>query len=137
MSYDTFAKPTLAIYRDVNSYPGTYINLSLAQSWKVYGEVTVDLGASGSYFVGDGGYWKTYQSSTGAYTGEKYQAFQDGLVKAGLTIPIFSTLAVQPIVQYWFPLSNKAQRTINGNSYNPNGYMSNSLVTGVSLSFGF
>ncbi|MBI5967297.1 MAG: hypothetical protein HY882_05515 [Deltaproteobacteria bacterium] len=137
VTYDTIAKPTLAIYRDITEFPGTYINLSFSQSWKVYREITLDLGGSVGYFAGDSDYWKTFESSTGGYTGEKYQAFHDGMVRVGFTVPILKNLAVQPVVQYWFPLSDKARRTVNGNSYNPAGKLDETFVTGVNLTYNF
>ncbi len=55
-SYDMIAHPTLAVYRDIDRYPGTYINLSLSQSIPVYklsnGDVTLDLGAGFGYEAG-------------------------------------------------------------------------------------
>lgn len=78
LAYDTLLKPTLSVYRDINEYGGTYFNLSIAHSFPVYKEITLDLGASAGYFAGSDNYWKTYQSSTAAYTGKKYSAFHDG-----------------------------------------------------------
>jgi len=135
--YDVITKPILTIYRDITSYPGTYINLSLSHSEKIYKDITVDLGISASYFIGDGGYWKTYKASAGNYTGEKYNAFHDGTVKVGFTIPVANNLSVQPVAQYWFPLSDKAKRTVNGFSYNPNGKLDDTFVTGINLSLSF
>jgi hypothetical protein len=137
VSYDTFAKPTLVIYRDIDDLPGTYINLSCSQSWEVYRGITFDLGAAAGYFWGDGGAWNTFESSTGAYTGEKYRAFHDGMLSAGFTVPIEKSWAIQPVAQYWFPLSSKASRTINGNSYNPAGNLDETFVTGVNFTFSF
>lgn len=137
VSYDVITKPTLSIYRDITSYPGTYINISLSHSLPVYKDITLDLGASAAYFVGDDDYWKTYESSTGAYTGKKYSAFHDGMVKAGFTIPLAKNLSIQPVAQYWFPLSSKAKRTVDGNSYNPNGKLDDTFVTGINLTFNF
>ena len=88
LSLDIPGKPTLFIYRDITSYPGTYFNFSLSHSFDLYRGMTLDLMGAAGYFVGDSGYWKTYESSTGGYTGEKYQAFHDGLVSAGITIPV-------------------------------------------------
>ncbi len=136
-SYDTFLKPTLSVYRDITSYPGTYFNLSLSHSITVYKDITLDLGASAGYFVGSDDYWKTYESSTGDYTGKKYSAFHDGMVKAGFTIPIAKNLSVQPVAQYWFPLSSKAKKTVDGNSYNHNGKLDDTFVTGINLTFSF
>jgi len=136
-SYDIITKPTLTIYRDITSYSGTYINLSLSHSKKIYKDITLDLGASAGYFVGSDDYWNTYESSTGDYTGKKYRAFHDGMIKVGFTIPIAKDFLIQPVIQYWFPLSDKAKKTVNGKSYNPNGKLDDTFVAGISLSFNF
>ena len=101
-SYDIVTNPTITVYRDITSYPGTYINLYLSHSEKIYKDITLDLGASASYFVGDDDYWRTYESSTGAYTGGKYSAFHDGMVKAGFTIPLVKNFSVQPLLSIGF-----------------------------------
>ena len=137
LSYDTLGKPTLSIYRDITSFLGTYVNLALSQSWKIYGEITLDLAGSIGYFAGDSGYWKTFESSTGGYPGEKYRAFHDGMISAGFTIPIGKNFVVQPIAQDWFPLSDKAKRTVDGRSYNPNGKLDNTFVGGVNIKLSF
>lgn len=137
LAYDMLLKPTLSIYRDINEYGGTYFNLSISHSLPLYKDITLDLGASAGYFAGDANYWKTYESLTGDYSGKKYSAFHDGMVKAGFTIPIAKNLSLQPIAQYWFPLSSKAERTIDGNSYNPNGKLDDTFVAGINLTFSF
>jgi hypothetical protein len=137
VSYDCFLKPTLAIYRDIMAYPGWYMNLSVGHSFKIYQEVTLDLGASAGYELGTGDFWDTYRASTGAYTGSKYSAFHDGMVKAGLTIPVTKQVVIQPLLAYWFPLSGDAQRRIDGNSFNPNGYLKNLWQGGVTVSYNF
>ena len=136
-SYDTFLKPTLAVYRDINEYSGTYFNLSASKSFPVYKEISLDLGASAGYFAGSADYWKTYERSTGAYTGKKYQGFHDGMVKAGLTIPVAGNIVIQPLIQYWFPLSGEANRTVDGNSYNFNGKLDDSFVYGLNVTLSF
>ena len=103
IAYDTLLKPTLSVYRDINEYGGTYFNFSIAHSLPVYKEITLDLGASAGYFAGSDDYWKTYESSTAAYTGKKYSAFHDGMLKAGFTIPVAKNVNIQPVAQYWFP----------------------------------
>jgi len=136
-SYDIIAKPTISVYRDVAKFPGTYVNLSFSQSFKVHREITLDLGASAGYFAGDGGYWRTFDASTGGYTGKKYRAFHDGMASAGITFPVTNFIAVQPVVQYWFPLSSKARRMVDGNSYNPNGHLDDTWVTGMNVKISF
>lgn len=143
VSYDTYGMPTLMVYRDVNAYPGTYANISFSHSLKIYKDVTLDLGASFGYFAGSGNYWKTYERSAADYVGSRYSGFHDGMVKAGLTIPVTGSVSVQPAVQYWYPLSGDAKRTIgrdaSGNriSFNPNGYVDNNLVGGLTVVFEF
>ena len=39
------------------AYPGWYMNLSVGHSFKIYQEVTLDLGACGA-MIGTGNYWR-------------------------------------------------------------------------------
>jgi len=130
-------KPTLSVYRDITEYPGTYVNLAVAHSVPLMKNITLDLGASAAYFAGDNDYWNTYERSTGDYTGEEYEAFHDGMVKAGLTVPVTGNISVQPVVQYWFPLSDDADKTVDGSSYNFNGKLDDTLVAGVNMTLTF
>ncbi len=136
-SYDMFGKPTLSIYRDMQSFPGWYFLFSLSQSFKVYKEATLDLGATFSYELGTGSFWDTYQASTGGYTGSKYSAFHSGMLSAGVTIPVSKGFTIQPILAWWYPLSSDAKKTINGNSYNPNGYLKYLWQGGVNFAYSF
>jgi hypothetical protein len=95
----------------------------------------VDVGASAAYFAGDSGYWRTYESSTGGYTGGKYRAFHDGRVSVRVSIPVAKNFVIQPLVQYSFPLSSEAKRQIDGKSYNPNGYLDDIWIFGVNVKF--
>lgn len=143
-TYDIISKPTLSIYQDIDSYKGTYINLSFSHSIPLNKTVTLDLGASFGYFIGESNYWKTFQPSTGMYSGAKYQGFHDGMLKAGLTIAVTKAFLIQPTVQYWFPLTGNAGKeysTPTGadikDSYNPNGPVNNNFVYGVGFVFNF
>jgi hypothetical protein len=110
--------------------------------------MSLDLSASFGYEAGQGGFWKTYQAQTGGYTGSKYSAFHDGMLKAGLTIPVTKAFSVQPSIAYWFPLSGDAKRTMGTNPpppagndlripYNHNGYVETSWVYGVNFTYTF
>ena len=143
-TYDIFLKPTLSVYRDINSFSGTYINLSFSHSVPLNKTIALDLGASFGYFIGDSDYWNTYNGSTGDYSGGKYQGFHDGMVKAGLSIAATKAFVIQPVVQYWFPLSGDAGReypTPPGadikDSYNPNGPVNHNLVYGIGFVYSF
>lgn len=144
LAYDMIGKPAITIFQDVNSYPGTYLNLALAHSFALPKNLSLDLGASFGYFAGQGKYWKTYDPLTGGYTGSKYHGFHDGMVKAGLTIPVTKAFSIQPVVQYWFPLSGDAKKTYGYNpetalkiAYNPNGYVHDNFVYGIGFSYSF
>ncbi len=136
-TYDILTKPTLAINQDIAEYTGTYINLSFSHSVPVYKGVTLDLGASAGYFIGQNRYWKTYEAAEEAYTGSKYKGFHDGMIKAGFTIPLTKAVSFQPVAQYWFPLSGDAKKKIGAVSYNPNGYLGTVFVGGANLTFSF
>jgi len=144
LAYDMIGKPAITIFQDVNSYPGTYVSLSLGHSFALPKDISLDLGASFGYFAGQGKYWKTYDPLTGGYTGSKYKGFHDGMVKAGLTIPVTKAFSIQPVVQYWFPLSGDAKKTYGYNpetglkvAYNPNGYVKNNFVYGLGFVYSF
>jgi hypothetical protein len=141
---DTLLKPTLSVYQDVNAYPGTYVNLSFAHSIALPKDISLDLAASFGYENGQGGFWKTYEAQTAGYTGKKYSGLHDGMVKAGLTIPVTKAFSVQPSIAYWFPLSGDAKRTmgtIPGNDlrtpFNHNGYLQENWVYGVNFAYSF
>jgi hypothetical protein len=136
VAYDMIGKPSLSVYQDFNKYPGTYINFSLAHSIKLGADITLDLGASAGYQWGQGSYWKTFEQ-TGVQRGSKYQAFHDGKVQAGLTIPLTKKVSLVPLVQYWFPLSDKAKRHWGDVSYNPNGYLKSLFVGGANINYSF
>ena len=139
-TYDMIAHPTLTIYRDIDHYEGTYFNLSFSQSIPVYKEITLDLGASFGYEDGSSKYWDTYVANKG-FVGSKYSAFHDGMVKAGFTIPVIKMISVQPVVQYWFPLSSDASKTVADASgihqFNPSGHLDDTFVYGINLMFNF
>jgi len=144
LAYDMLTKPTLTVYQDVNSYPGTYVNLSFAHSFSLPKDISLDLGASIGYECGQGRYWETYQPVTGTYTGPRYHGFHDGMVKVGLTIPVTKAFLVQPVFQYYFPLSSDSNKTYGTDpttdlrtSYNPNGYLTSSQVYGVNFVYNF
>ena len=144
LAYDIITKPTLSVYQDVNAYPGTYINLSFAHSFNLPKDITLDLGAAFGYECGQGRYWETYQPTTGTYTGSRYHGLHDGMVKVGFTIPVTKAFLVQPIFQYYFPLSSDSNKTYGTDpatdlrvSYNPNGYLTSSQVYGVNFVYNF
>jgi len=59
------------------------------------------------------------------------------MLKAGLTIPVTQKFLIQPMVAYWFPLSNDAKKRVDGNSYNPTGYLKHLWQGGVNFAYNF
>jgi hypothetical protein len=144
VAYDMLGKPTFTVYQDINSYLGTYMNLSFAHSISLPKEITLDLGASFGYESGQSNYWRTYDTATRDYTGNRYRGLHDGMVKAGFTIPVTKAFVVQPLAQYYFPLSGDSNRTYGTNPatglripFNPNGYVTSNFVYGVNFAYNF
>ncbi len=141
---DTLLKPTLSVYQDVNAYPGTYVNLSFAHSIALPKSMSLDLAASFGYEGGQGRFWKTFDTASGGYKGSKYNGLHDGMVKAGLTIPVTKAFSVQPSVAYWYPLSSDAKKTMGTDPatglripFNHNGYLGDNWVYGVNFAYRF
>jgi hypothetical protein len=136
-TYDMIAHPTISIYRDIDANPGWYVNLSVSQSLPVAkmpnSDMTVDLGASFGY----------YNISSLTPANKTYSALHDGMVKVGLTVPVAKNVVVQPITQYWFPLSGKAHHdqlvTVDGSIFNnnPAAHIDNTFVFGVGATLSF
>ena len=128
-TYDMIAHPTISVYRDIDAYPGWYVNLAFSQSFPIVkmsnGDMTVDLGASfGYYNIGGNGL-------------ATYSALHDGMVKTGLTIPVAKNVVVQPLIQYWYPLSGKAHHSNPNTDNNPAAHIDNTVVYGVGMTLNF
>src|SRR6202142_1644699 len=136
-TYDMIAHPTISIYRDIDANPGWYVNVSFSQSLPVVkmsnGDMTVDVGTSFGY----------YNISSLTPANKTYSALHDGMVKVGLTIPVAKNVVVQPITQYWFPLSGKAHHdqlvAVDGSIFNnnPAAHIDNTFVFGVGATLSF
>src|SRR5208282_1751721 len=100
----------------------------------------LDLGAGFGYEAGSSNYWNTYVANQG-YVGSKYSALHDGNVKVGFTLPVTKMLSVQPVVQYWFPLSSDASKTVTDatgvHGFNQNGQLKDIFMGGINLTFSF
>lgn len=115
-SYDTLLSPTLTIYRDIDLFPGIYVNFGLSHSIELSNDMSLDLSGSLGY----------YNDKTG------YDCMHDGLVSAGLTIPISSYMTLSPSLSYSFSLSDKADGAL-ANSEGDTNFM----FGGVTLSMAF
>jgi hypothetical protein len=112
--YDTFLSPTLTVYRDIDLYPGYYFNLGVSQSFNLTEKVSLDLSAG----IGYSDY--RYDYNVEGLKDYRYSSFHDGMISAGLTIPLNEYLTLSPSVSYSFPLTDEAEDDM-GNSGNVYG----------------
>ena len=65
------------------------------------------------------------------------------MVKAGITVPITKALTIHPRIEYWLPLSGKANKTMGYNAagekifHNPDGYIGCNVVTEFTMTYAF
>jgi uncharacterized protein (TIGR02001 family) len=127
----TILKPTLTIYRDVDSYQGWYVTLGVSHSIPVHNDITLDLGAQVSYLSAD-------DASTFAVSDspdDAYSDFHDGVLSVGFTIPLCSYATINPKLVYSFALSNDAEDVISNLS--KQGDDDNFIYGGVSVTMTF
>jgi hypothetical protein len=114
-AFDIPLKPTLSVYREIQTGVAWYTSLALSHSFKIYKEWTWDMGGWISYI---------YNKST-----EDISAMDDGNIWTGFTIPVNSYFSIIPKIQYSFPLSSTARKRIEAASFN--GKDSNFLYGGL------
>jgi uncharacterized protein (TIGR02001 family) len=127
----TILKPTLTIYRDVDSYQGWYVTLGVSHSIPVHEDITLDLGAQASYLSADSGDEPAYTDADG----DNYSDFHDGVLSVGFTIPVCSYATINPKLSYTFALSNDAQDVMKNGSID--GDDDNFIYGGVSVTMTF
>jgi uncharacterized protein (TIGR02001 family) len=122
VSYDSFLTPTLIIYRDIGVIPGYYFNLGLSHSIDLTNDITLDLAAGAGYYI------SCNDSIVEAGTEKKFKGLQDGIISAGLSIPISDKATLSPVVSYSFAMTDKAKALLG---------TSGNLFGGLTLSVRF
>ena len=120
--YDTFLSPALTVYKDIDLLPGYYLNLGLSHSINVTENMSLDLSGGIGYYI------SCNDDMVEAGTNERYKGLQDGLISAGLTMPVNDYLTISPSVSYSFALSDKAEDFLGTSS---------NFYGGVVFSFAF
>jgi hypothetical protein len=120
--YDTFLSPTLTVYRDIDLTPGYYFNLGLSHSINITENISLDLSGGLGYYI------SCDKNIVEIGTNKKYNGLQDGLLSAGLTIPLNKQITMSPSISYSFALSDKAEALL-GTSRN--------MFGGVVFSYSF
>ncbi len=129
----TILKPTLTIYRDVDSYQGWYVTLGISHSIPVHNDITLDLGAQASYLSADDA--STYHVSS--TPDDAYSDFHDGVLSVGFTIPVCKYATINPKLAYSFALSNDAEDVISNNYAAIGSGDNNFIFGGVSVTMAF
>jgi len=132
-SVDTLLSPTITVYREVAHLPSWYLSLGISHSFELPRGITLDLAGSAGYYSSDDDDFVEVDKE-GNPKGGKYQAFHDGKVSVGLTIPVMQYLTVSPMIAYSFSLSSKADDLITASSMSDK---SDFLYGGVTVSFSF
>jgi len=93
VSVDTLLSPSLTVYKEITGLQGWYAKLGVDHAFDFGKDISLDLGASASYYDDQA----------------DYHALHDGVLSASLTVPVAEYLTVSPQIYYSFPLSSKAK----------------------------
>jgi hypothetical protein len=125
--------PTLTVYREIADAQGWYVNLGISHSIELKHEITLDLGASAGYYYSEDDSFVEVDDNLNPTT-EKYKNFHEGLISAGLTIPLDAYFTLSPKLAYSFPLGDKANDLITSRSIS---HDSDFLFGGATVSLAF
>jgi hypothetical protein len=130
---DTLLSPTLTVYREIAHLPSWYITVGISHSIELMKKISLDLAGSVAYYYSDDeDFVKVDDTLTP--TNEKYNNFHNGLISAGLTIPVGEYFTITPVIAYSFPLSNEADNLIKSTSFSDE---SDFVYGGVTASISF
>lgn len=125
--YDTFLKPTLTYYQDIEEGKGGFLVASIGHSIELSKDVNLNLGASASY---------NFKNAVMGFdgNGNKFNNLYNGEVSASVNIPVSKAIVVTPKAAYSFALSNDAKDAISGFSVDGK---KNIFYGGVNLTLSF
>jgi uncharacterized protein (TIGR02001 family) len=126
---NTFLSPTITVYREIAHSPAWYVNVGVSHSMNLTEKISLNLAASAGYYYSDDSDFAEVDNP-----GSKYRELHNGLVSAGLTIPVGDYFSVKPMIAYSFPLSSNAEDYIKATSLSND---SSFLYGGVTLSMAF
>jgi hypothetical protein len=130
---DTLLSPSLTVYREISHLPSWYISFGISHSFKLPKEMTLDLAGSVGYYYSDDDSFVKVDDNMNPTT-DKYNAFHNGLISVGLTIPVGKYFSVVPMIAYSFPLTNDADNLIRSSSLSDK---SDFVFGGVTASLSF
>ena len=130
---DTLLSPSLTVYREIAHQPLWYISLGVSHSFELPKKITLDLAGSVGYYSSDDDDFVKVDDNLNPTT-DKYNAFHNGLISVGITIPFWDYFKVTPMIAYSFPLTNDASNLIKSTSFNDK---SDFFYGGVTASMSF
>ena len=133
LGLDVPLSPSITVYRDVSQFRGWYINLGLSHSFALPKNISLDLSGSAGYYYSTDDNFVSYNDQLVATT-NRYKALHNGLLSAGLAIPLDKHFTLTPSLSYSFPLSNKADNLLKATS---RSNRSDFLFGGITLSLAF
>ena len=107
--YDCFLSPTLTVYRDIGTIPRWYLNFGLSYSVALPKGITLDLSGSAGYYISDDVGGMPEVDANLMNTTKEFRGLNDGVLSAGLTIPVNRYISISPMIAYSFPLSSDAK----------------------------
>lgn len=101
-SYDVILNPSLTLYYDFDEGEGAFIVAAVGHSLALPKDLSVDLGASISYNASN----SVMGPDSG---GNAFSDFYNGEISASVSIPVYNSISITPMLAYSFPLSNDAR----------------------------
>ena len=131
---DALLSPTLTVYREIAHIPSWYLSFAVSHSFELHRDITLDLAGTVGYYYSDDDDFVEMDENLNPTT-KKYRSMHDGLISAGLTIPMGEYFTLSPMVAYSFPLTDKADDNIAGT----NGFSDDSdyFFGGATMSVAF
>ncbi len=107
LGLDSFLSPTITCYREIEIGTAYYTTLDLSHSYPLANGYSVDGGVKVSYLY----------DQDGDPDGSSYSAFHDGVIWAGLSIPLGKYFNLSPKIHYSFPLESDSEDNIEAASF--------------------
>jgi len=124
LSLDSFLKPTVSAWREIEIGEQYYFNFSVSHGWAMPCEASLDVGG-----------WISYMHRPERSSANHYSALHDGNVWVSYTMPLNEYFSLTPSLSYSFPLSNSAEDEIEDTSFD--GDDDKFLYGGVTLNVAF
>lgn len=142
VGFDTLLQPTLTAYKLFENGRRWYIQLGILHCFALTDAVSLKLAGTATYLIGgDADY-----AAEGRYdaqanpTGERYDAWLDGVLTASLPIGVTERLTITPSLSYAFPLGSDARHYMKANGMEAvagEDRAASFLFGGVTVAFGF